>query len=376
MKKNLILLVFTFYTSLAYAQTESGAFTVAGHIDKLDQGTIFFCYQAADNHSVSDSCKIVNGQFSFAGQIAHPVRCYLQLTSLRRLDRKVQVFYLEQNSINIELSSDPLMIISVKGSKTTDEFMEWRTADKEITAKFSSAFNSSPPESDSVATKKHEDSVAQCAEQKHAAEYNFIRLHPQSYVTPELLIGHYRYYTADQLKQIYNELGDRLQASASGQYLLKNIALMSGVSTGSTAVNIIGTDYITGNKFDLSQQRGKFVLIDFWGSWCQPCMRLLPEQVKDNAKYRDKNVVFVSVSFDADERQNQCREIVKRLGMTWVNLWSSQDKKTPDNIANLYNIGTYPAFILIDPDGKIIAKEDSESGYYKIKQLLVTALKP
>jgi len=117
-------------------------------------------------------------------------------------------------------------------------------------------------------------------------------------------------------------------------------------------------------------------LIDFWGSWCQPCMRLLPEQVKDNAKYRDKNVVFVSVSFDADERQNQCREIVKRLGMTWVNLWSSQDKKTPDNIANLYNIGTYPAFILIDPDGKIIAKEDSESGYYKIKQLLVTALKP
>jgi thiol-disulfide isomerase/thioredoxin len=376
MKRNIILVIFIFYSLLAYAQTESGAFTVAGHIDKLSTGTIFFNYQASDNHFLSDSCKITDGQFSFAGQIAHPARCYLQLTSLRQLDRNVQVFYLEQNTINVELSTDPLTIISVNGSKTNDELMEWRNADKEIASKFSSVLNSSPPKSDTTTIKKYEDSLALCAAERYAAEYNFIRLHPQSYITPDLLIGHYRYYTADQLKQIYDGMGDRLQSSASGQYLLKNIALMSGVSVGGTAVNIVSKDYITGNTFDLSQQHGKFVLIDFWGSWCQPCMRLLPEQVIDDAKYRDKNIVFVSVAFDNDERQNQCREIVKRLGMTWINLWSSQDKKTQDNIANTYNIGTYPAFILIDPNGKIIAKEDSESGYYKIKQLLAATLKP
>jgi thiol-disulfide isomerase/thioredoxin len=114
------------------------------------------------------------------------------------------------------------------------------------------------------------------------------------------------------------------------------------------------------------------VLIDFWGSWCVPCLNLLPEIVEESKKYKGKDIVLVSVCVDQDKNLKQCKNIIKKLGMNWVNLWSSQDEKNIVSIANQYKIGVFPAFILVDPTGKVIERNEGDAGYFKIKALLST----
>ena len=96
--------------------------------------------------------------------------------------------------------------------------------------------------------------------------------------------------------------------------------------------------------------KGRYVLIDFWASWCGPCRMEMPNVVECYRKYHDKNFDIIGISFD--QQKEPWLQAIKSLGMTWVNLsdlkgWRSLGAQT-------YNIRSIPANILLDPSGKII----------------------
>ncbi|SHM81798.1 TlpA disulfide reductase family protein [Mucilaginibacter sp. OK098] len=368
MKKNLIHITLLLFAGNVFSQAPDSAFKIKGHIANLDKGTIYFNYFY--NKSIVDSSKIVNGNFEFSGKIAYPVIGYLKLSNNLAIDHTSQYIFLEPTLINVALTDKPLSTVKVQGSKTHDELMAWKNADNDLKQIFSRVLNYTPDKKDTINLKNYEDSLVLYNKQKHLVEYDFFKSHPKSYVTPYLLAIHYHYYTVEELNEIYNNMGAILQASINGKYLLTNIAKIAGNSVGTMATNIISRDYINNKVFNLLSLRGKYVMIDFWGSWCQPCIKLLPDLVEENKKYKNKDIAFVSIADDYNANQNKCKEIVSKLGMNWVNLWSSQDKKDINGITTVYNVGVFPTFILIDPNGKVIAREDGEYGYFKCKALL------
>ena len=122
------------------------------------------------------------------------------------------------------------------------------------------------------------------------------------------------------------------------------------VATG-TAPEIVTTMY-NGESFKLSELRGNYVLLDFWGSWCGPCRRENPELVKFYKRNKNK-VVIVSVALETNpDNWTAARE---RDGLIWEHHIVQKNGISGSSIANAYGVTSIPAKFLIDPDGNIVS---------------------
>ena len=130
----------------------------------------------------------------------------------------------------------------------------------------------------------------------------------------------------------------------------------AGKYVGKTFPNFTATDPVTGEKFALKDLRGKVVLIDFWATWCGPCLRELPNVKSAYRKYKDQGFEIVSISLDTDRRK--FKSFVSGKKMNWYHVMDGGGWKT--RLAKKYNIRSIPAMFLIDSEGVCIS--DSARG--------------
>ncbi len=129
------------------------------------------------------------------------------------------------------------------------------------------------------------------------------------------------------------------------------IKRIKGVAVGDEAPDFT-LNSPEGQQVSLSSLRGKYVLLDFWASWCGPCRMENPNVVKMYAKYKDKGFAIYGVSLDKD--MNAWTAAIKKDGLTWTH--GSDLKYWSSAVAQLYGVNAIPATYLLDKDGKVIAK--------------------
>lgn len=133
----------------------------------------------------------------------------------------------------------------------------------------------------------------------------------------------------------------------------------------SMAPEISGKDIFSSKDFSTQQLKGKYILIDFWGSWCRPCVESLPDLKRLHEKYKSKNIAFVSIARESDPELIKAKKIITEQKLDWPQL-----APLSGNIMENYLIRAYPTTMLIDPQGKVVIRELGPQALEKIASYL------
>ncbi|MEP7230963.1 MAG: TlpA disulfide reductase family protein [Ginsengibacter sp.] len=181
---------------------------------------------------------------------------------------------------------------------------------------------------------------------------DFVKKHHESYVAPLAIIRMFQMtQNGTKAEELYKLLPAEVQASGLGQFANQQIQESKINPIGSTIKDFSQND-TTGKPVNISSLRGKYVLLDFWASWCRPCRMENPNVVAAYKKYHDKNFTVLGISLD--QAKPAWLNAIQMDGLTWNHV--SDLKGWSNEVAALFHVQSIPQNLLIDPNGKIIAK--------------------
>jgi len=352
-----------FASYACFAQNNSNTTTMRGHIKGQDDGSLVLMYPNANGIFTRDTAAITNGRFAFTVQITEPVLASLSgKTKSRSIDDpNFTGFFIEPSKkLIIELTADHFKDITVKGSAVQDLYSKLIRSKKKIAEKYQQQLDSLRTEKDQEKNAEIKARLAPYFAELDQEDYRFFKAHPSSFVTAYMLRFHVAELSPDSLEGYYNRLGTEIQRSAYGRYIAEEIIKLRRGSPGSRAQDFVVTD-INGNRLALSDLKGKYVLIDFWASWCVPCRKGSPHLKELYEKYKSKGFEIIGVA-DDDRATDAWRNAVAKDGTgLWRHVLRGLQYKNGNydhstDINEKYGIYSLPTRILVDQNGIIIGR--------------------
>lgn len=346
---------------LANAQT--AIYDLKGKIGKLDMPAKAYLLRRINGQDSADSVALMAGVFEFKGSIQGPEQALLLLDhtgiGLLRLESSVGSapdilnLYLENGTIQIT-GIDSVSKAKITGSKLNDDNVILSKAIKPVLVKAQALSNEYQKASEAERPKFADKYKALQAEQKEILK-NFIQQNPQSFASLDAVRSFAgpspNYY---EVLPLFNTLAPSIQNTDNGRNYKAALEKLKVISIGSIAPDFTQNDP-SGKPVSLSSFRGKYVLLDFWASWCGPCRQENPNVVKAYNQYKAKNFTVLGVSLDRPDGKAAWLKAIEDDSLTWNHV--SDLKYWNTEAVKLYLVQGIPQNFLIDPTGKIVAKD-------------------
>ncbi|WP_442591241.1 redoxin domain-containing protein [Pedobacter sp. AW31-3R] len=351
MKKIITLSLCCLYLTGAVAQDKT--FQVQGKLNgSLENGRLVYSYYIKDADIVMDSTKVMNGTYTLKGNVDKQVMLNI---GTRPYGGDVKIFIAPAARLTVTHNKS-MSDVMAAGSAANLEYNKVRTSLRsyylkmdEVDRKHAAAIKAKDEAAQEALIAEGDSIFARMMSDVYP---NYIYKNPNSPIVLAML-DEYMGGSADdrKLEPLFNALSNQVKNSPEGKRWAKILATSKLTSIGKPAPDFIQND-TTGNPVKLSSLRGKYVLVDFWASWCGPCRAENPNVLKAYQKLKDKGFEVIGVSIDGDRKA--WMKAIKEDGMPWTQV--SDLKADKNGAAILYGVDAIPQNWLLDPNGVVLER--------------------
>jgi peroxiredoxin len=365
MKKIIVLLAFL--PLLASAQDKGKPFKLTGKITNLAYTVeqVFIQYRSGGEWK-TDSVKPTGDNYSFSGKVEEPSPAMLRVKYADTEPGKKVVaspkrdrftVFIQPGKIKVA-SIDSFSNITVKGSVAHTEYSKLNARLKPYNEKMEplyTLYTQFSKAKENVAKEKVEEMIDSLTNQRNEHVYGeYVKKNPSS-ILAMYALQQYAGWDIDpeKVEPLFNILSEANRALPSALGLQNSLEIAKKTGIGRMAMEFTQNDTL-GKPIYLSSFKGRYLLVDFWASWCGPCRAENPNLVKVFNKYKDQGFHILGVSLDRPGQKEKWLKAIHDDGLAWTQV---SDLKFWDNeVAKQYGIQAIPQNLLLDPEGKIIAK--------------------
>jgi peroxiredoxin len=355
--------LFAFFPAILFAQP--GKYVVEGKISGSKVPVKAYLIHNSGTVNKIDSVPVVNGVFTFRGTVTEPQHANLILdhtgVGLDNIDpRSADMinFYLEKGILSLKMA-DSVFKATITGSPLNEDFQKLKNLLKPVTEKFNNLiaeYNILPPDQQykpEIQASFEEKYKTLEKEQKQLFE-KYIHNNPGKLTSLDALMAYGgEEPNVNEVEPLFKTLSATVKKTGAAKSYAASLEKFRVTAVGSLAPDFVQNDP-DGKPVKLSSFRGKYLLLDFWASWCGPCREENPNIVQVYNQYKDKNFTILGVSLDRDGSKASWLNAIKNDKLTWTQV--SDLKFWQNAVVIQYGIKAIPQNLLLDPQGKIIAK--------------------